>query len=141
VALLTNREIERLSPSPEMMLNAHAVGANVGAAWVGVLLAAGAGVLALWRGGSVQPEWRWLGTGAAASLAAAPHIYGYDGSLLLVTVLHAAANKSERVLRWSGIALLLPALFWMTVLPEPFKMGPAVVLLVFLWALTARAER
>ena len=134
--LLQRKDIERLSPSPEMMSNIHAIPANFGVHSTGVSLALAGVVVALaiyasWK----APLWRWFAAGVAGSLLMVPHVYGYDAAVLLAPILLAIFNARTRLTRYSAMAIALPCVFWLPAAGTPWAMGPALTISVFLVAL------
>lgn len=140
--LLERKDIERLSPSPEMMSNIHAIPANFGvtspvmSAVLAAIVVAIAGYAA-WR----APLWRWFAAAIAGSLLMVPHVYGYDAAVLLLPVLLAIFRAKARMMRASAIALALPCVFWMPAAGRPWAVGPAVAILVFLISLVVERGR
>lgn len=87
VRLLRNKNIERLSPSPELMIDVHGLALNFGMSnlvvrglLVGVVILLVAA--ACWK----APLWKWIAAASTGSLLVAPHVYGYDAGLLLVSI-------------------------------------------------------
>lgn len=146
-ALLQRKDIERLSPSPEMMSNIHAIPANLGidsrAVSIGLaLLVVG---IAVYASGVHRlkpvPLWRWFAAGIAGSLLMVPHVYGYDAAMLLLPILFAIFKGGTKLVRYSAMALALPCVFWLPAAGKPWAMGPGVAIFVFLAAVASeRAE-
>lgn len=133
--LLQRKDIERLSPSPEMMSNIHAIPANLGidSSAISITLAAAVvaiAVFAAWR----APLWRWFAAAIAGSLLMIPHVYGYDAAVLLLPALLAIFHGKTRLQRFSAMALALPCVFWLPAAGRPWAMGPALAILLFLIA-------
>jgi len=133
--LLQRKDIERLSPSPEMMSNIHAIVWNFGTETQGVTIAlagvaAAIALAAAWK----APLWRWFAAATAGSLLAAPHVYGYDAAVLLAPILFAIHRAESKMLRAAAMALALPCVFWLPAAGRPWAMGPGVAILVFLIA-------
>ncbi len=87
VAFLRKKDLERLSPSPELMVNAQGIAANLFGESVWAVAGLSLAALALWawaiRG---APPWRlWTAT-TLAGLLIAPHVYGYDAALVLLPI-------------------------------------------------------
>jgi hypothetical protein len=136
VRLLTNRGLERLSPTPENMLNLQAIAVNLSAAGPAFTLAGTAVVLllaalALRR----APRWRMVAAAMTAGLLLVPHVYGYDATMLLLpvwlTMFNAARPWSRRMCMVSAAPLTPLA----TLLGKPFAALPAIVLVAWLGAL------
>lgn len=131
--LLGRKDIERLSPSPEMMSNVHAITANlridstvVSVALAGAVMAIA--VFAAWR----APWWRWFAAGTAGSLLMVPHVYGYDTAMLLAPVLAAIVGAQTKLARYAAMAIALPCVFWMPAAGRPWAMAPALAIVTFL---------
>lgn len=87
IRLLQMKNLEHLSPSPELMINVHSlvlnlIGPNDGVRAALVAIVLGLVILAVWR----APLWRWFAAASAGSLLVAPHLYGYDAGLLLLSL-------------------------------------------------------
>ncbi len=135
--LLERKDIERLSPSPEMMSNVHAIAANLGihSSAVSLTLAGVVAAIAIyagWQAPQPQDLWRWFAAGIAGSLLMVPHVYGYDAAVLLLPVLLAIFKARGRMLRYSAMARALPCVFWLPAAGSPWAMGPAFAILAFL---------
>ena len=131
--LLERKDIERLSPSPEMMSNIHAIAANLGIESRGVSIVLAAMVVAIaliaaWE----APLWRWFAAAIAGSLLMVPHVYGYDASILLLPALLAIFGPQTKMMRIAAIAVVLPCVFWLPAAGRPWAMGPGVAIFVFL---------
>jgi hypothetical protein len=131
--LLQRKDIERLSPSPEMMSNIHAIAANLGihstavsVALAGVVVAIA--VYASWN----APLWRWFAAAVAGSLLMVPHVYGYDAAVLLLPILLVIFKGGTKLARYSAMAIALPCVFWLPAAGVPFAMGPALAISIFL---------
>jgi hypothetical protein len=133
--LLRRKDIERLSPSPEMMSNIHAIPANFGIHSTGVSVALAALVVAIAVYAAFNaPLWQWFAAGVAGSLLMVPHVYGYDAAVLLAPILLAIFNARTRVTRYSAMAIALPCVFWLPAAGAPWAMGPGLAIFVFLIA-------
>ena len=131
--LLQRKDIERLSPSPEMMSNIHAIPANLGVHSTAVSVALAGAVIAIavyasWN----APLWRWFAAAVAGSLLMVPHVYGYDAAVLLLPILLAIFKAGTKLACYSAMALALPCVFWLPAAGVPWAMGPALAILLFL---------
>jgi hypothetical protein len=87
-ALLRNKDLERLNPTPDLMISIQGLLANLRSHSEPLLMVLGLAVFAsaacvlLER----QPLWRWTSLTITASLFAAPHVYGYDAAIMLLPV-------------------------------------------------------
>ena len=83
-ALLQNRDLEWLSPSPEFMISLQGLAANLGITSVAAYAIAAAAIVALFLIALQHaPLWRVYAVTTAASLLLVPHVYGYDAAMLL----------------------------------------------------------
>jgi hypothetical protein len=131
--LLQRKDIERLSPSPEMMSNIHAIPANLGihSTAVSVVLAGTVVAIAVFASWNA-PLWRWFAAAIAGSLLMVPHVYGYDAALLLLPILLAIFKAGTKLARYSAMAIALPCVFWLPAAGVPWATGPALAILLFL---------
>ena len=134
--LLRNKNIERLSPSPELMINVHGLALNFGmdnpvvrGLLVGfvILLVAGA----CWR----APLWQWFAAASAGSLLIPPHVYGYDASLLLLSIWLAIFMSTDKWTRIAATLICTPIPFLMNLAGTPWAAATPVALLLFLVSL------
>ena len=142
VALLTNKDLERLSPTPEFMINAQSIAANlaegsaiVQGAWT--LLIAAMWWLAAWR----APVWRWWAATAFAGLLMVPHTYGYDASLLLLPFWLCLFVNEEKRLRGVAALASTPIPFLMTLADKPWAVAAALCLTATLVAMALQRDR
>ncbi len=136
IALLTNKDLERLSPSPERMTNIHAIFAsfgvdNLGLTIVGVALVVALVMVAV---GSA-PLWRWMAAALAGSLLIVPHVYGYDGGIMLPFLLLTVFKSKDTYSRIIATTFLTPLPFFALMMGPPWTSVPALVLLSYLAAL------
>jgi alpha-1,2-mannosyltransferase len=141
VALLRKKDIERLNPSPELMINVQGLALNFGTeslvfrgllVGVVVLLVA----FACWR----APLWQWIAAASAGSLLVPPHVYGYDAGLLLLSIWLAIFVSGDK---WIGMAATLvctPIPFLMTLAGIPWAAATPLALLLFLVILNRRTR-
>jgi hypothetical protein len=130
--LLERKDIERLSPSPEMMSNIHAIPANLGlhSTAVSIALAGAVAAVAMYAAFNA-PLWRWFAAAIAGSLLMVPHVYGYDAAVLLLPILLAMFNGAK-VTRYAAMSIALPFAFWLPAAGVPWAMGPALAISAFL---------
>ena len=136
VDLLLAKDIQRLSPSPELMINVHSIPRNFGIdqpaiSALSVALVIGLVVVGV-RG---APLWRWLSVALVGSLLVPPHVYGYDASMLLLPVWLALFLSKKLWTRLMALALGAPPVFFLSMAGSPWSVLPALVLLLFLMAL------
>jgi hypothetical protein len=137
--LLQRKDIQHLSPSPDLMLNVHSLALNVGAGslWIRALLVLIVIALvsaACWR----APLWRWIAAASAGSLLVAPHVYGYDAGLLLLSLWLTIFVCVQTSTRLAATLLITPIPFLMTLASRPWAATTPLVLLLFLVALNRK---
>jgi len=130
--LLHDKSLDRLSPSPELMISVQGTLSNLGieGTWTTGAVIGAVVLLFLW---SVRnaPLWRTFALTAAASLWIVPHVYGYDASLLLLPIMLTIYRSTSQVSR--GIATLLstPLPFGFALAPKPWTIISSLSVLVF----------
>jgi len=136
IAMLTNKNLERLSPTPAKMTSIQGIMANFGteSAW----FAAAMGIMAFsmllsaaWK----APLWRVIGAGMAGGLFIVPHVYLYDLTALLLPLMIAVQPERPPALRLSAFALIAPIVPLLAMFDPPLCAAPAIALLVFLCSL------
>lgn len=140
IGLLRRKDLERLAPSPEKMVDIYALPANLGiqSPWLSAALAALVvllAVIALWR----APLWRWFSTAWTGSLLAAPHVYGYDATVLLLPVWLVIFCSTRPATRLAATAAAVPLFFFMSLAQSPWSAAPALVLLTLLVTLAVES--
>jgi len=140
-ALLTNKSLDRLSPSPERMISFEGLLANAGIenSWVaGLFILAVISVL-LWslRG---APLWKLFSLTACASLLVVPHVYGYDAALLLLPLWLTIFQSTARAPKIVATLMTTPLPFGFAMADKPWAVLSSLSLTVFfvLLALTTR---
>ena len=139
--LLRNKNIERLSPSPELMIDVHGMALNFGLdslVFRGLLV--GAVILlvaaACWR----APLWQWIAAASAGSLLVPPHVYGYDAGLLLLSIWLAIFMSAVKWTRIAALLICTPIPFLMNLAGTPWAGATPVALLLFLLSLQRKSE-
>lgn len=142
INLLRAKDIERLSPSPELMINLYSIGLNLGVD--SVFFAGGLAVavlvlvvMAVRR----APLWRFFTGWAVGSLLIAPHVFGYDAALLLLPLWLAIFHSRNTLTRIAATFLVTPLPYGGLVLDSPWAAIPALSLLVFLAALARESYK
>lgn len=140
--LLQRKDIERLSPSPEMMVNIHALPANLGidSRPASLILAFAVLAIALFAARRA-PLWQWFSAAIAGSLLIAPHVYEYDAAVLLLPLLLAIFRSADAFVRSAAMVALLPAAYWMTAAHAPWAMAPSLAILTFLVSIAVARSR
>lgn len=145
-ALLRMTDLPRLSPSPELMINARGLALNLGIDSIGVtgLLIATVVILtvaACWR----APLGRAVAAASAGSLLVAPHVYGYDAGLLLaglwLAMFESGTPKANQAPRITATALLTPVPFLAGLFGAPWAAAAPLALLAFLSSLAFGQKR
>ena len=135
--LLTAKDIAHLSPSPELMVNVWALALNVGGGGpIFAALALALFLLAIWR----APLWRLFAATSTACLLIAPHVYGYDASLLLLAIWLAIYCSKRLATRLIATALATPIPFLLTLAGVPWSAAAPLTMLVFLGTLALDRE-
>jgi hypothetical protein len=140
-ALLQNKSLDRLSPSPELMISYQGLVTNLGmeARWtVGVLIAAVV-VIFLW-GVREAPLWRTFALTAAASLWIVPHVYGYDASLLqlpLWLTIFRSLNPASKV---AATLLSTPVPFGFALAGKPWAIVSSASMAIFMLVIASEAR-
>jgi alpha-1,2-mannosyltransferase len=141
VQLLRNKDIERLNPSPELMIDLQGLAINLHidallfrALLVGVVILLVAA--ACWR----APLWRWMAAASTGSLLVAPHVYGYDAGLLLLSIWLAIFMSTDKWKRIAATLICTPIPFLMNLAGPPWAATTPIALLLFLISLNRRSE-
>jgi len=138
VAMLTDKQLERLSPSPELMINVQAIGMNLGAPAVPFLVLGGAVVAALLMVALHNaPLWRWFSSALIAGMMLAPHTYGYDATVLLLVIWLVLFESRDARSRTIAAVFATPLVPLATLAGSPWAAATALVLLLLLAALAA----
>ena len=137
VALLTNPTLAALNPSPEMMINIHAIANNLSLDLpiVNILLALGivAAVLLIPHDAPLD---RWFWAAVCGGLLISPHTFEYDAALLLIPILTLLTNSTAAPpIRWIAATAVIPLPYFMTLLPKPLSAGPAILISLLFFAI------
>lgn len=138
LALLRKKDLERLSPSPENMVNTQGIAANLfhESALAAVVLTAVA--LVLWfiaiRKSTLES---WWSATALTGLLIVPHVYGYDAGLLLLPVWLMAFRATAKPVRIAATLASTPIPYLMNLADKPWGVASSLTLLGFLGALAA----
>jgi hypothetical protein len=142
IALLTRKDLETLSPSPEMMINMKALATNLGSStfWLeGLLIVTVLGIVIVCALKACEDK-VWFWAAVAGSLLIAPHTYEYDAAMLLPAGLLVVFSSAPKALRATAVIILMPAPYLLTLLHKPWAAGPSIALAGFLICL-AMANR
>lgn len=142
IAMLTNKDLERLSPSPELMINTQSIAANLAggstAVWAACTLLVAAG---WWVAVKNAPRWRWWLATAVAGLLVTPHVYGYDAGLMLLPVWLALFENTEKRLRIVATLVSTPLPFLISLADKPWSVTAALALVALLAATVLSATQ
>lgn len=134
VALLTSRDLETLSPSPERMINVQALLINAGAGswWLRALVVGAVVVFTCVVAWLTRHPAQWFWTAIAGSILVAPHAYQYDAALLLPPLLAGifgpGVGKPERI---AAATAALPVVYLGTLVGPPWAAAGALALTVW----------
>ena len=137
VTMLTDKQLERLAPSPELMINVQAIALNIGLPEIPFALAAGAVVVGLFVAVLHNaPLWRWFSSALIAGMILAPHTYGYDATILLLALWLILFESHDVRVRIAAALFATPLVPLAALAGPPWAATPAVVLLFLLAALS-----
>jgi hypothetical protein len=133
VALLRNKDLDRLSPTPEFMISYQGLAANLNITSTGGRLAIVAGVAVLLvlaiRGATLAKLFTAV---SVASLLVVPHVYGYDAALLLLGLWLTIFLADRPAARIAAALLATPIPFGLTLADKPWAAAAPVCLIAFL---------
>lgn len=126
------------SHSPDRMLNIYSVPVNfgIGSGALNAVLAAivvGLAVFRLWSASA----WQAVCVVSAGSLLISPHVFEYDGGMLLLSIWLVMGNSVSKRSRYSALVLAAPVTFFFTMASRPFHCVPALTLFIFFLAVVA----
>ena len=137
-ALLQDKSLDRLSPSPELMISVQGTLTNLGieGRWASVSIIGAVILIFLW---SVRnaPLWRMFSLTAAASLWIVPHVYGYDASLLLLPILLTIYRSTNPAGRIVATLLATPIPFGFALAGKPWAIVSSLSVAAFLLLLAS----
>jgi alpha-1,2-mannosyltransferase len=140
--LLRNKDIERLSPSPELMINVHGLAINLEMDNLAVRgLLVGVVILLVAAACRRAPLWQWMAAASAGSLLVPPHVYGYDASLLLLSIWLAIFMSPAKWTRLAATLVCTPIPFLLNLAGTPWAAATPIALLLFLLSLSVSRER
>ncbi len=141
IALLTNKSLDRLSPSPELMISQQGLveNLNLHASWI-VLLITGLVLGDFIFAARNSPLWRVFAVTSIASLIIVPHVYGYDAALLLLPIWLVIFKSTYTPSRITATMLATPIPFGMALAGKPYAVTASAALIIFLAMLTAESS-
>ncbi len=140
--LLLNKDLDRLSPTPEFMISVQGLAANLGieGAWFPAVFGLCVCAALVWalRG---APVWRMFVLAPMASLLIVPHVYGYDAALLLVPVWLAIFEDGWPAGRIAATLFSTPVPFGFALAGKPYSVVASLSLAAFFLVQAAGAVR
>ncbi|MEO7142590.1 MAG: glycosyltransferase family 87 protein [Bryobacteraceae bacterium] len=141
LALLQNKDLSHLSPSPERMIGFEGLVANLEIHSVWGAAAIVAGVIAIFAFAVAgAPLWRTFVLAPAASLLVVPHVYGYDAALLLLPVWLTIFRSARPASRIAATLLATPIPFAFALAGKPWAVVSSASLLIFFLILSSEAR-
>ncbi|MDP9114184.1 MAG: DUF2029 domain-containing protein [Acidobacteriota bacterium] len=131
-SLLTNKSIERLSPSPELMISYEGFAANLGITSPAFkfLLITGIVMVFVWTVREA-PLWRVFAVTAVASELIVPHVYGYDATLLLLPIWLTIFNSKQPASKIAATLMATPLPFLFALADKPWAVVSSASMLLF----------
>lgn len=138
-ALLRKKDLERLSPSPEIMVNIQGIAANLfgESALAAAILTLAALVLWWITVRRAELELWWSAT-ALTGLLIVPHVYGYDAGLLLLPIWLILFRTTVKPARIAAALASTPIPYLMNLADKPWCAVSSLTLFGFLGALAFR---
>jgi hypothetical protein len=133
VALLRNKSLDRLSPSPELMISQQGLTTNldISATWaIGLILAVVVVIFAI--AVRAAPLWRVFALTSIASLIIVPHVYGYDAALLMLPIWLTIFRSQRTPSKIAATLISTPIPFGMALAGKPYAVTASASLVVFL---------
>lgn len=133
VALLRNKSLDRLSPSPELMISQQGLTTNldIRATWaIGLIIAVVIVIFAI--AVRAAPVWRVFALASVASLIIVPHVYGYDATLLMLPIWLTIFRSQRAPSKIAATLLSTPIPFGMALAGKPYAVTASASLVVFL---------
>lgn len=141
VALLMNKNLDHLSPSKELMICFQGLAANLGIESPAAIAAiVGAIFLLFVFAVHGAPLWKMFAVTGVASLLVAPHVYGYDATLLLLPFLLTIFNSQLAGARIAATLLCTPLAFGFALAGKPYAIVASASLVIFLVLLAIDRE-
>jgi hypothetical protein len=135
--LLQRKDLPGLSPSPELMVNLYSIPVNLNlptitSVFIGILVIGAVVVCCLQA--KAKP-WLSFAAACAGSLLVAPHVYGYDTTLVLLPVWLCYNAAQRTITRVAAIIFACPLPFFLSLAGSPWSAAPAIALTAFLGGL------
>ena len=138
--MLSSNAFPKLNPTPGLMINLQSLAVHLGVNSPvffapATALVLGVGWIALRR----APLWRWLSVALLVSLLIAPHVFAYNGTLLLLPTWLIMFLSNFRWSRIAAVVYTLPLLFLLRLFGEHGALITPLCLLGMLAALAAES--
>jgi len=132
VAMLGDKHLDMLSPSPQLMISYEGLAANLGIASPAFNFLMIAGVIVLWVW-TVRdaPLWRTFAVTAVASEIVVPHVYGYDATLLLLPIWLTIFHSKQPASRIAATLMATPLPFLFALADRPWAVVASASMLLF----------
>jgi alpha-1,2-mannosyltransferase len=138
--MLSSSAFPKLNPTPGLMINLQSLAAHLGINGAAFFAPATIAVLALgWVALRPAPLWRWLSVALVVSLLVAPHVFAYNGALLLLPTWLAIFLSPFRWTRIAVVVYTLPLLFLLRLFGEHGAVITPLCLLGMLAAFAAES--
>ena len=132
----------KLNPTPTLMINLQSLAAHLGVNGPAFLAPATIFALAAgWIAIRQAPLWRWISAVLVVALLVAPHVYAYNGALLLLPTWLAIFLSPFRWTKVAAGVYTLPPLFLLRLFGEHGAIITPLCLLALLAALAAEGLR
>lgn len=128
--VLTAKDLDTLSPSPERMLNVNAILVNLGldSTWTRAALIAAVILATGFAAARARRDRIWFWTAALGSILIAPHAYEYDAAMLLPPILMCIFGGSGKSIRIAAATAALPLPYLCTLAGPPWAAAPSITL-------------
>jgi len=134
--MLSSSAFPKLNPTPTLMINLQSLGAHLGINGLAALAPATVAILAAgWLALRQAPLWRWLSVTLVVSLLIAPHVYAYNGALLLLPTWLVMFLSPFRWTKIAAVVYTMPLLFLLRLFGEHGALITPLCLLGLLSAL------
>ncbi len=142
IALLRNKSLDHLSPSKELMISFQGLTQNLG---IDSPIATAAIILAIFLifvfAVYKAPLWKMFAVTAVASLLIAPHVYGYDATLLLLPFLLTIFHAQLPGAKIAATLLCTPLTFGFALAGKPYAIVSSASMVIFLVLLACDRDR
>jgi hypothetical protein len=140
--LSSSSSIPKLDPSPALMINLQSLAAHLGISGATFLVPATIAVLAFgWQALRQAPLWRWLSVVLVVSMLVSPHVYAYNGALLLLPTWLVMFLSLFRWTKITVVVYTMPLLFILRLFGEHGAVITPLCLLGILAALAMESFR